>query len=79
MLRKQHEQTMANTQFVTTLHQPESVVDIYFDQENNQVIEEKGLTNNRYKRYRYSVDEFMKRYVGYKGVDIKLQACLNNA
>ncbi len=61
---------------VFTVNNPESVVEIYVDQKADQVVEIKGLTNNRSKTYRYQVGEYLDRVVGYKGVDIKLKTHL---
>ncbi|NQV52653.1 MAG: hypothetical protein HQ500_05685 [Flavobacteriales bacterium] len=61
---------------VITVNNPESVVEIYLDKQAKQVVEIKGLTDNRYKTYRYQVAEYLDRVIGYKGVDIKLKAHL---
>ena len=44
---------------VTTMHNMESVVEVYLDVENRSVTEVKHLNYNRVKAYSYPVDEYL--------------------
>ncbi|MEQ9188308.1 MAG: hypothetical protein RLP15_11280 [Cryomorphaceae bacterium] len=68
---------LKNATHIATLNNPESVVEIYLDQQASRVIEVKSLSNNRYKTYRFEIAAYLDRVIGYKGVDIKLKAHLN--
>lgn len=64
-------------EYVTTVHNPESVVEVYVDKKNQIVNELKRLNYNRYKKYKYTVSEYLGRVKGFKGVDQSLLAILN--
>jgi len=65
-------------EYVTTIHNPESVVEVYLDKQNQVVSELKCLNYNRHKAYHYSVEEYMQKVKGFKGVDRSVEAVLNN-
>tara|TARA_B110000908_G_C10256793_1_gene456130 strand:+ start:527 stop:736 length:210 start_codon:yes stop_codon:yes gene_type:complete len=52
-------------QFIETIHNMECVVEIYYDQEKNEINELKCLNYNRYKVYNYALADYadsIKRY-----------------
>ena len=52
-------------EFVSTIHNPECVVEVYFDRAKNEVNEVKCLNYNRYKVYNYKFEnysEHIKKY-----------------
>ena len=66
------------SQHVTTIHNPESVVEVYLNKEHTLVTEVKSLNYNRYKNYEYPVSEYLEMVKGFKGVDTTLRPALNN-
>ncbi|MAX79324.1 MAG: hypothetical protein CL843_04005 [Crocinitomicaceae bacterium] len=64
--------------FVTTIHNPESVVEIYVNEHTNNVIELKRLNYNRYKKYEYPIEEYLSNIEGFKGIDKMILNALEN-
>jgi hypothetical protein len=59
--------TDANTTTITptalyTINNPESVIEVFLDVEQQQVREVKCLNHNRCTEYTYSVSEYLERY-----------------
>ena len=44
------------------INNPESVIEVYVDKQNGQVVEKKRLNYNRYKTYTYAVAEYLEMY-----------------
>lgn len=59
--------------YITTIHNPESVVEIYLNQQHQRVTEIKSLNGNRTKYYEYALDKYLHQVQGFKGVDEKLR------
>lgn len=57
---------------IKTVHNPESVVEIYVNKSLQQVTEVKGLNYNRYKHYKYSIKDYVNKLRGFKNVDESL-------
>lgn len=47
---------------VYTINNPESVIEVFLNEQNGTVKESKSLNYNRYKEYTYSVKEYLSRY-----------------
>ena len=45
-------------EFIQTIHNPECVVEVYFDKAKNEINEVKSLNYNRVKIYNYSLSEY---------------------
>lgn len=63
---------LSRGEYIKTVHNPESVVEIYVNKELQQVTEVKGLNYNRYKEYKYSVKDYLNKLRGFKKVDESL-------
>ncbi|WP_157454325.1 hypothetical protein [Crocinitomix catalasitica] len=52
-------------EFISTVHNPECVVEVYLDRDKDEINELKCLNQNRYKVYNYSITEYaehIRRY-----------------
>jgi len=67
-----------NLELITTVHNPESVVEIFFDRINERIIEHKSLNYNRKKEYSYDVGEYLKNVKNFKKVDQKVLVHIMN-
>lgn len=66
-------------EYVTTFHNPETVVEVYVNREKSVVTELKSLSDNREKKYHYSVDDYLSIVKDYKGVDLSLNKVLSSS
>lgn len=69
---------MSLGKYVTTIHNPESVVEIYLDKKQEIVTEIKNLNCNRSKQYSYSLKDYLQMVRGFKGVDISIKNALKS-
>lgn len=67
-----------NLELITTVHNPESVVEVFFDRLNERIVEHKCLNYNRKKEYLYEVGAYLKNVKNFKKVDQKVLAYLRN-
>lgn len=63
---------------LTTVHHPESVVEVYLNLERGVVTEIKSLNNNRQKRYEYSVSDYLFIVKNFKGIDRSIEQFMKN-
>ncbi len=67
-----------NLELITTIHNPESVVEVFFDRMNERIVEHKCLNYNRKKEYSYEVGEYLKNVKNFKKVDQKVLSHIMN-
>ena len=54
--------TNANDEPICVINNPESVTEVYVDNETQKITEKKRLNGNRYKTYTYGVAEYLDMY-----------------
>lgn len=59
---------------VTTVHEQESVLEVYLNKDQDLVTELKYLSNNRVRVYQYPTDTYLSQTIKTKGVEEKLMA-----
>lgn len=64
-------------QYILTINNPDSVVDVFIDRDHDQIVEFKRLNGNRTKRYDYPVDSYLNMVRNFKGVDSRIKKFLN--
>lgn len=62
-----------NLELIGVINNPESIIEVYLNTNDSEVVELKRLNDNRYKTYNYSVDKWLNRYQHHP-LSVKLQA-----
>ncbi len=61
---------------ITTIHNLESVVEVYINQNHDKVTEFKQLSGNRTKRYEYEIEEYISMNKNFKNIDVNIKKFL---
>ncbi len=59
---------------ITTVHEQESVLEVYLSKGQDLVTELKYLSNNRLSVYQYPLEDYMSQTIKARGVEEKLMA-----